>query len=187
MNGWCRREGATMTPSSTIHCQVLAPTPVCNSIFGVLILKDWQVDLHIASWFLVGALAMVWMPQPSQPFRHWWHWWQSWSCAPITLESMIWWKWRWPGWSHPKLSLSLTLVPASLWHMASLLLSCPRPKLGHLPSFCICWEVAWSWGHVLIMEIEWHRCRWNGPMVTRTPCFDVSFGGGLGDQPPVIT
>ena len=92
----------------------------------------------------------------------------------------------WSDKSEAKLLLSLTSVPASLGCMASFLLSCPRPKPGHLPSFGVHWEVSWSWGHVLVMEIEWHRCRWIEPRATRPPWFDVSFSDGLGDQLPAI-
>ena len=63
-------EGAISTPSVMIHCQVPVPTLVGNGILGVLILKDWQVDLHMASWFPVGTLAMEWLPQSFQPLRH---------------------------------------------------------------------------------------------------------------------
>ena len=101
MNGWHGEEGAISTSSMMIHCQVCVPTLVCDDIFGVLVIKDWQVDLPMASWFLIGMLAMAWMPWSSWPLRPWWHWWWSWCCAPINLESMVWWKWEWPGWSHP--------------------------------------------------------------------------------------
>ena len=36
------------------------PTLVCDSILGVLILEDWEVDLHMASGFPAGPLAMAW-------------------------------------------------------------------------------------------------------------------------------
>ena len=97
MNRWCRGEGCNL---NTWHDDTLLsplPTLVCNGIHGVLI-KDQEVDLHMASRFPVGASAMAWMPQSSWPLRHWW---QSWCCAPITLESMIWQKQRQLGWSHP--------------------------------------------------------------------------------------
>ena len=41
-------KGAIPTPSTTIHCQIPVPTLVSNGILGVLILKDWEVDLHMA-------------------------------------------------------------------------------------------------------------------------------------------
>ena len=69
MNGWHGEKGAILTPSAMIYCDVPVPTLVGNGILGVLVFKDQQVDLHMASWFLVGTSAMVWMPQSSQPLR----------------------------------------------------------------------------------------------------------------------
>ena len=42
------------------------PTLVHDGILGVFILEDQQVDLHMASRFPVGPLAMAWMPRTSQ-------------------------------------------------------------------------------------------------------------------------
>ena len=176
-----REKGTVLTPSVTIHYQVPAPTLVDNTILGVLILKDWQVDLHMASWFLAGISAMAWMPQSFQLLRYWWDWWWRWCCAPITLKSMIWQKQRWLGWSLPQLLLSLALVPASLWCLALFLLSCLRPKPGHPPSFSDSQEVGWSWGQILVLEIEWHHHRWNRSRASRPPWFDVLFSDGLGN------
>ena len=163
MNG-IGKKGVISAPGMLIHCQIPAPTLVGDCIPGILILKDWQVNLHMASWFLAGMLAMAWMPQSSWPLRYWWHWRQSWCCTPITLESMIWQKLRWSGWSHLQLLLSLASIPASPWCLASFLLSCLRPKLGYLQSFCGSWDLGWSWGQVLItknwmvsVQVEWNE------------------------------
>ena len=105
----------------------------------------------MASWFLVGMSAMAWIPQSSQHLSYWWYCWWSWCCAPIILKSMIWWKQRWLEWSNPQLLLFLALIPAPLWYLASFLLPCPWPKLGHLPLFGSSWELAdhgdksWFW------------------------------------------
>ena len=53
------------THSLIIHSQVQVPTLVCNSILGVLVLKDWEVDLHMASCFPAGMSAMTWTPGSS--------------------------------------------------------------------------------------------------------------------------
>ena len=82
----------------------------------------------------------------------------------------------------PTTLLSLVSVPALLWHPTSLLMYWSRAKLGHLPLFSSCWEVGWSWGQVLIMEIKWCWCRWDGTRAARPPGFNVSFSDGLGDQ-----
>ena len=52
-----------------IHCQVPVPTMVCNGILGALILKDQQVDLHMASWVPCGDVfhdVYAWIPPTSQ-------------------------------------------------------------------------------------------------------------------------
>ena len=50
-------KGAIPAPSMTINCEVPMPTLVCDGIFCVLILEDWQVDLHMASGFPVRAVS----------------------------------------------------------------------------------------------------------------------------------
>ena len=80
----------------------------------------------------------------------------------------------------PSLDLSPTVVPDLA------LMYWPRTKSGHLSSFSSCREVGWSWRQVLIMEIEWCWCRWDGTGVTRPSWFDVSISDGLSNQPPAI-
>ena len=166
MNEWCRGGGCNLNiqHDDTLSSPI-APTVVGNSILGVLIFKDQQVDFHIASWFPAGMSAMVWTPGYSQSHRHGRHWWWSWCCAPITLKSMVWWEWRWPG-SEPPITPIVSGLCSGLTVACSLIPAVQHwdPSQGTSNHLASHWEVRWSVGTnpdygnwMASMQVGWNK------------------------------
>ena len=77
------------------------PTLISESAFLVLILEDWQIDFHMASW-LPAVSAMMHTPGAPRYIGPWWHWWGSWQWTSVTLKPTVWWEWRCQGQCSPQ-------------------------------------------------------------------------------------